>query len=177
MTAAITALMGGVAYLASAEIAANGNDLVAAGMLRDERAGSFPGYLRNREPSLGVIRRHRAVAETNLGQRERSISYGSIAIGRRPLNQSVHRCRLWPKGARRQHWSTFPVLPLKTAIVCREHRRSRTHRADKSLPRSLDRQGSVKSLKTSTTSKTVGTGRQERHRRHENGSACHSFLY
>ena len=75
MAAAITALMGGAAYLASAEIAANGNDLVAAGMLRDERAGSFPGYLRNREPFLGVIRRHRAVAENNLGQCERSVSY------------------------------------------------------------------------------------------------------
>ena len=75
MAAAITALMGGAAYLASAEIAAHGNDLVAAGMLRDERAGSFPGYLRNREPFLGVIRRHRAVAESNPGHCERSVSY------------------------------------------------------------------------------------------------------
>ncbi len=65
MAAAITSLMGGTAYWTSAELAAEGQELVAAeAALRSMSSGSFPGYLRNREPFLGVIRKHREAAES-----------------------------------------------------------------------------------------------------------------
>ena len=65
MAAAITSLMGGTAYRTSAELAGEAQELVAAeAALRSMSSGSFPGYLRNREPFLGVIRKHREAAES-----------------------------------------------------------------------------------------------------------------
>ena len=64
MAAAVTSLMGGTAYHTSAEIGADGPDLIAAEEgLQSMRGGSFPGYARNLEPFLGVIRKHREAAE------------------------------------------------------------------------------------------------------------------
>ncbi len=65
--AAITAILSGEGYLQSARIAGAlaashaGNDAAnGAGNDAGEFAGSFPGFARNREPMLDVIRMHRA---------------------------------------------------------------------------------------------------------------------
>ena len=63
--AAVTALMGGAAYRASAEIAAT-MDALAPGDTTLERGhgGAFPGYRRNRTAFLEVIAKHRAAARS-----------------------------------------------------------------------------------------------------------------
>ena len=65
VAAAITALMGGVAYLTSAELAQNMPYLQAASLVfdNDSSSGSFPGYHRNRASFLnGMLQHDRAAA-------------------------------------------------------------------------------------------------------------------
>jgi len=66
VAAAITALMGGSAYRASAEMAASMQDLTrmdsAAGLNRT-KSGAFLAYQRNALEFLSVIRRHRSAAD------------------------------------------------------------------------------------------------------------------
>ena len=67
MAAAITSLMGGTAYRTSAQMAAMVPDLPAANPeLKDTQRAAFPGYERNREPFLDVIRKHREAAEARV---------------------------------------------------------------------------------------------------------------
>ena len=64
MAAAVTALMGGAAYKASAEIAATMEPLAPAdSTLGRGHGGTFPGYHRNRTAFLEVIAKHRAAAQ------------------------------------------------------------------------------------------------------------------
>ncbi|HUZ96286.1 MAG TPA: vitamin B12-dependent ribonucleotide reductase [Edaphobacter sp.] len=82
MAAGITALMGGTAYRASAEIAAARTDLLGANpALGTGRSGAFPGFSGNREAFLRVIAKHRASAQVLLG---------FPSIPNRLLEASVH---------------------------------------------------------------------------------------
>ena len=85
LAAAITALMGGTSYRASAELAAVGLQLHAAdpGDLGDAASGAFPGYERNRPTFLAVIRKHRQAAE--------SLAPASEAVTPK-LREAAERC-------------------------------------------------------------------------------------
>ncbi len=80
---AITALMTGIAYATSAEMA--------------EELGAFPDYERNAEPMLRVIRNHRRAAHG------KSSGYESLSVMPTPLNRAVcpdtdlsdAACRAW----------------------------------------------------------------------------------
>jgi ribonucleoside-diphosphate reductase alpha chain len=61
---AITSLMGGTAYRTSAELAEHMPPLVPANHNNaGSKTGAFPGYIRNRQSFLDVIRKHRDAAE------------------------------------------------------------------------------------------------------------------
>jgi ribonucleoside-diphosphate reductase alpha chain len=62
MAAAITSLMGGTAYRASVQMAMTPELTAADSVLKGAQSGAFPGYERNREPFLEVIRKHREAA-------------------------------------------------------------------------------------------------------------------
>ena len=89
MAAAVTALMGGAAYRASAEIATAGPDLAAANPeLEVMRSGAFPGYEPNREPFLARDRQASRSSTTTLGNEAVSARQTHVrcaeGMGRRP---------------------------------------------------------------------------------------------